>query len=64
MGQGPEAGPPCSRHGDACLDNRVDGTSLVLTAPTRPGQQDKHGLTLMEPLLWAAGGSTGERRRA
>lgn len=64
MGQGPEAGPPCSRHGDDRLDNRVSGTSLVPSAPTRPGQQDKQGLTLMEPLLWAAGGSTGERRRA
>lgn len=64
MGQGPETGLPCSCHGDNCLNNRAGGTSLVPTAPTRPGQQDKQGLTLMEPLLWAAGGSTGERRRA
>lgn len=58
MGQGFEAGRPC-------LSNKGwGGASLVPTAPARPGWQDKQGLTLMEPVLWAAGGSTGERRRA
>lgn len=56
-----------SCYGNNCLSlgnsySAAHCTCQTWTALARPGQQNKQGLTLMEPLLWAAGGSTGERR--
>lgn len=69
QGTGGGAGPggwkasqlPYSCHGNHCLSLGNMIVTLLPTALARPGQQNKQGLTL-EPLLWAAGGSTGKRR--